>query len=358
MSEYGPMYDAIIASAPIGYWPMTSVTDVVAGVAGTLVNSPTFTGAPLNADVRNSLSTASQYGAMRIPQSGFPSMVSLELCFELAPPTEYWRGIVGVQQSTSTTSGRFVLATRNTDNQLVFASQNNVTTVVPVYTYSSLSDHPHHLYIEYIAADGITAIYVDGVVAATVAGNQLANTSTDRYITAGGYYYDGGFMQGGGYVSDLALYSRRLTTEELAARVALVGDPVPVHQTTSSPAQWGNEQSPAELAPQDPFFASVAPVQGGIRWLAGSITQPPQRDDYGYIEGTVKNSGVSVPDQRVACFDNSHNLIDEVKSGPDGAYRFDNLPRLNGDTYVVMARDSNGLLSPATADNRIPEAYS
>lgn len=95
-----------------------------------------------------------------------------------------------------------------------------------------------------------------------------------------------------------------------------------------------------------------------FRLLAGSMSVSPSRELYGYIEGVVKNSGVPVPDQRVACFDNSHNLIDEVKSGSDGSYRFDNLPRLNGDTYVVMARDSNGLLSPATADNRIPEAYS
>ena len=95
-----------------------------------------------------------------------------------------------------------------------------------------------------------------------------------------------------------------------------------------------------------------------IRVFVGNGIDMPSLSDYGYIEGVVKNSGVPVSGQRVACFDNSHNLINEVKSGSDGSYRFDNLPRLNGDTYVVMARDSNGLLSPATADNRIPEAYS
>ena len=335
MSEYGPMYDAIMASSPIGYWPMTSVTDVVASVAGELVNSPTFTGRPLNADVRNSLSTASQYGAMRIPQSGFSSMLSLELCFELTPPTAYWRGILGLQQTASLPmTGSFLLAVRTSDSALVLGTADGVVTQIPSYTYASLSDRPHHLYIEYIADTNQTAIYIDGSFVLQYAGNQLANTIAGRYITVGGFYYADATTQGGGYVSDLALYSRRLTTEELAARVALVGDPTPIHQTTFSP------------------------VQGGIRWLSGAITTPPQRDDYGYIEGTVKNSGVPVPDQRVACFDNSHNLIDEVKSGSDGIYRFDNLPRLNGDTYVVMARDSNGLFSPATADNRIPEAYS
>ena len=109
-----------------------------------------------------------------------------------------------------------------------------------------------------------------------------------------------------------------------------------------------------EITVQTEIDGTFAP----IRVFVGNGMDIPARSDYGYIEGTVKNSGVPVPDQRVACFDNSHNLINEVKSGSDGSYRFDNLPRLNGDTYVVMARDSNGLLSPATADNRIPEAYS
>lgn len=101
----------------------------------------------------------------------------------------------------------------------------------------------------------------------------------------------------------------------------------------------------------------VALLTPCFRVFVGNGNEIPALKDYGFIEGTVKNSGIPVSDQRVACFDNNHNLIDEVKSGPDGSYRFNNLPRLNGDTYVVMARDSNGLLSPATADNRIPEAY-
>lgn len=95
-----------------------------------------------------------------------------------------------------------------------------------------------------------------------------------------------------------------------------------------------------------------------FRVFVGNGNDIPVLKDYGFIEGTVKNSGIPASDQRVACFDNKHNLIDEVRSGFDGSYRFNNLPRLNSDTYVVMARDSNGLLSPATADNRIPEAYS
>ena len=332
MSEYGPMYDAIIASAPIGYWPLTSVTDVVAGVAGTLVKSPKFTGRPLNEDTRNSLNTSAPDGAMRIAQDQYAALTSLEMCFIIAgSSSDYGRGIIGLHQPSSGTTARVILVTRVSDSAVVFYSKDNSATLTG-HTYATLSDRPHHLYIEYSVDANATAIYIDGIFVLQYAGNQLANTIAGRYITAGGYYYDGD-MLGGSHVSDLALYSRRLTTEELATRVALVGDPVPVHQS-------------AELRVT------------GVRWIAGSTTQPPQRDDYGYIEGTVKNSGVSVPDQRVACFDNSHNLIDEVKSGPDGAYRFDNLPRLNSDTYVVMARDSNGLLSPATADNRIPEAYS
>ena len=191
MSNYGPMYDAIIASAPIGYWPMTSVTDVVASVAGELVNSPAFTGGPLNADIRNSLSTASQYGAMRIPQSGFPSMVSLELCFKLTPPTAYWRGIIGLQQPASLPiTGRFLLAVRTSDSALVLGTADGVYTQIPSHNYASLSDRPHHLYIEYSADTNKTSLYIDGTFVLQYAGNQLANTIAGRYITAGGYYYD------------------------------------------------------------------------------------------------------------------------------------------------------------------------
>lgn len=357
MSNYGPLYDAIMASTPLGYWPMTSVTDVVAGVAGTLVNSPTFTGGPLNADVRNSLSTASQYGAMRIPQSGFPSMVSLELCFELTPPTAYWRGILGLQQPASLPmTGRLLLAVRTSDSALVLGTADGVVTQIPSHNYATLSDRPHHLYIEYIADTNQTAIYIDGSFVLQYAGNQLANAIAGRYITAGGYYYDNATTQGGGYVSDLALYSRRLTAAEIADRVALVGDPTPIHQTTSSPALWGNEQSPASLAPKDPFFASVAPDSCGIRWLAGAITTPPQRSDYGYVTGSVTRKGTVATGQVVACFDSGLNLIDITRSKTDGQFRFDNLPL--GSSYSVMALDNDTYTyTPASCDRLTPKEY-
>lgn len=354
MSEYGPMYDAIMASTPLGYWPMTSVKDVVASVAGELISAPTFTGRPLTADVHNSLNASAQYGAMRIGQDQYAAMTSLEMCFIIVGSSTYWRGVIGLHQPASGGTARVILTTRSSDSALVFYSQDNSVTLTG-HTYATLSDRPHHLYIEYIADTNKTAIYIDGTFVLQYSGNQLANTVAGRYITPGGYYA-AGLMSGGSHVSDLALYSRRLTTEELAARVALVGDPVPVHQTTSSPALWGNEQSPAELAPPDPFFASVAPDSCGIRWLAGAITTPPQRSDYGYVTGSVTRKGTVATGQVVACFDSGLNLIDITRSKTDGQFRFDNLPL--GSSYSVMALDNDTYTyTPASCDRLTPKEY-
>lgn len=95
----------------------------------------------------------------------------------------------------------------------------------------------------------------------------------------------------------------------------------------------------------------------GIRMLSGAIESIPSTSIYGYIEGKITRRGDVAPAHIVACFDSGFNLIDTVKSGYAGEYRFDNLPLQ--DSYMIVAMDnSTYTYNPAAADRRTPRAYS
>lgn len=83
----------------------------------------------------------------------------------------------------------------------------------------------------------------------------------------------------------------------------------------------------------------------------------PTRSDYGHIDGKITRRGDVAPAHIVACFDSGFNLIDTVKSGIAGEYRFDNLP-LHASYMIVAMDNSTYTYNPAAADRRTPRAYS
>lgn len=347
---------AILASNPAGYWPFDDISNLGRD-ASSWENHGTQAGAFASVEYRindkafNAI-TAAAGGIVTIPDSEryAGSIVTLEMMLVL------------------TEDANTVIAERGTGNnrwtlQSVGSGMGETPPSVQFFAGQHVNAKAARIRIFEIchlivtSNAGYTSVWVNGIKStrpSVISGsaNQAAGSAPVTIFSR-----LGGVVTTSAAISNVAIYNRQLTASEIELRQSVLGIQMRNITSPNSPV-WGNDRSASDLATGDEFTAMAPQSSKRLRWLTGAATTPPQRDDYGYIEGTVKNSGVSVPDQRVACFDNSHNLIDEVKSGPDGAYRFDNLPRLNGDSYVVMARDSNGLLSPATADNRIPEAYS
>lgn len=370
MSSTSPLADAILASSPIAYWPMLSTTnlkDVIAGIQATAVG--VSSGPMLSDDLRPSLLAPNAAGGIYVPHASMPSFCAYECMVRMQDLATYGWYVMFVGFNVDTTgqagSGSALVRPYDSDGGIPYMTLKGVRQTTPAWSAFTKSQliKPHHLYIEYIADPGQTVVYIDGVQVALVAGNFFEATAAGRNVMLAGQFWNGS-MYGGTYVSDCAFYNRRLSSAEIAARVAAKTSDYPdqnvtpkFHAVAQTDAMWGNEQPPAELTVPDPFFASAQTDAVGIRWLSGAVTTPPQRDDYGYIEGKITRRGDVAASHIVACFDSGFNLIDTVNSGAAGDYRFDNLP-LQANYMIVAMDNSTYTYNPAAADRRTPRAYS
>lgn len=369
MSSSSPLADAIIASSPVAYWPMLSPTNLKDAVAGIQASASGISVGPmLSDDLRPSLLAPNAAGGIYVPHASLPPFCAYECMFRMQDLAVYGWYVMFVAFNAETT-GRAGVASSlirpyDSDGGIPYMTLKGVRQSTPAWAAFTKSQliKPHHLYIEYIDDTGYTAVYVDGAQVALATGNFFETTAPGRNVLLAGQFWDGN-LYGGTYVSDCAFYNRRLSSAELAARVAAKTSEYPdqnvapkFHAVAQSDALWGNEQSPHELAVPDPFFATVSPVAVSIRWLTGAITTPPQRTDYGYITGSITRKGAVAAGQVVACFDSGLNLIDTTHSNSDGQFRFDNLPL--GSSYSVMALDNDTYTyTPASCDRLTPKEY-
>ena len=185
---------------------------------------------------------------------------------------------------------------------------------------------------------------------------QLLNT----YLVLGAFCYNGG-TRGASQLSDVAIYNRMLSSEEIAQRQSFtISNVTPDIKRLTAPAPcWAAPFTQAQAWPGENHWSEC---QTYVPTLVAPLTQvphltiPPTRAELGYIAGVVTVKQVPAAGRLVRCFDPCMTLVAETSSAADGRYRFDNL--LRNRLYLILAQDNDSFdYSPASADRRKPEAY-
>ncbi|MGY4015253.1 hypothetical protein [Aeromonas molluscorum] len=174
-------------------------------------------------------------------------------------------------------------------------------------------------------------------------GSTVVGTSTqgDAGNTPIHVFSRSGAINADGYMAHLAIYNRGLTKEEISARGELLfGDismkPLPCAMTI------GNEETAEQCAPPidpqgQPLYPALPITPSLAAYDAMMMIIPDGRSrPMGYIENlvTVNGEGVS---RRVLCLDQAGNLVADTRSSASGVYRFDNLWLER--RYMLIAQD-------------------
>lgn len=369
-------------SGLLAYWPLVNNQDV-SGNARHLeaVGSPGYGSPPMTTDGHPSVLTTNAGSTLRIAQATLPKIRGVEGVFRLAgAKTLDYSTVIGLNQPLTGYSNRFILLYGPSFGGVASYQNINPPTGNTAYkslthTWEELSFGNHHFVVQLNAAGTQTEIYIDGVLdpAMQVPMDVFLQTA-GHYLTIGTFYYNGAISAGSvnGQLSDVAIYDRRLTPEEITSRQAyLLGDPVlKVMPFTAIPA---NQETRAQFQPQDVVWGgSPGAVYAGPMialktvpdvfckgldqaWIRDGVQNVLQ----GYIESTVTINGEGVA-RRVLCFDQAGNLVGETMSrASDGKYRFD-LLWLNR-RYMLVAQDDPAFgpadYNAVAADFQLPTPY-
>lgn len=218
----------------------------------------------------------------------------------------------------------------------------------------------HHIAV---VVNGLSVTgYVDGVVAVQGTNSSQPQDSYPRSLYIGTRPAVATDNPRGVIVDEIRItrdvvYSGPFTPPAPGSMSSYVYPAINIQQEASLSA-WSNEETqeqawPGETVTMQAEDGTFSP----IRIFIGNGIDMPALADYGYIEGKITRRGDVAASHIVACFDSGFNLIDTVKSGAAGDYRFDNLPLLAN--YMIVAMDnSTYTYNPAAADRRTPRAYS
>ncbi|MFM4860142.1 LamG-like jellyroll fold domain-containing protein [Aeromonas media] len=347
-------------SGLLAYWPLYNSQDQSGnGRHLTASGAVNYAGSPLNRDSVPSASSLIDDGILKIAQATLPKIVALECWFRLPGNSAQNSLVFGTNQPPTGTANRFILFYYGTSNQKFCTFEEIFSPGTPrvktsAQTYAEMSGAAHHLVAQFDSTSGSTQFYIDGVLdtGLTVPLDIFLQVAGSN-LTFLGYLYSGDDY-GIGNASHAAIYSRKLTPEEIAARQpyalkAMTGEDIkpPIRVTAIA----ANQETRAQFQPQDitwrggPGFVYPGPMpsppvrvkplcQGqDLTWLRDGVQNVLQ----GYIESTVTISGIGVR-RRVLCLDQAGNLLAETMSrASDGKYRFDLLwPNRR---YMLVAQD-------------------
>ncbi|WP_421211802.1 LamG-like jellyroll fold domain-containing protein [Aeromonas sp. 600479] len=285
-----------------------------------------------------------------------------------------WNAVIGINQPLTGSNGRYIMLYHES---IKFCSYWAPISSPSYYQsavngWDNLSVGTHHFVIQLNGGGTATEVYIDGVkdsgmTVPTDIFLQAANT----YLAVGAYY-NNGIATGNCNISDVAIYNRPLTTDEIAARQpyrrAADYELKPVFLRTI-PA---NQEPSSQFQPQDVAWRGTPPLYPGPVNLQQQTQTPlcKGRDyfwirdgvrnvEQGYIESTVTISGVGVR-RRVLCFTQDGELVGETYSrASDGVYRFD-LLWLNK-RYMLVAQDDPAFgpadYNAVAADYQAPKPY-
>ena len=361
------LYDTMKAAPGlVAYWPLVDNTDHSGnGRNLELVGAPSFAQSAMTTDLHPSVQTPQPHVALRIRQDTLPKIVAIEGWFRLAgAKTADYSTVMGLNQPLSSYASRYIMTYAETIGFCSYQNFDGLNTVVTYksdLTWDALSVGSHHFVLQFDSGSNVTLAYIDGVLAGgmTVPFDvflQLANT----YLVLGAFYYNGG-TRGACQLSDVAIYNRMLSSEEIAQRQSFtISNVAPDIKRITAPAPcWAAPFTQAQAWPGENHWSEC---QHSSPTMAVPITQvphlasPPGRPELGYIAGVVTVKNVPAVGRLVRCFDPSMMLVAETSSAADGSYRFDNL--LRNRLYLILAQDNDSFdYSPASADRRKPEAY-
>lgn len=361
------LYDTIKATnGLIAYWPLIDNADHSGNGRNLVpVGSPSFGQPAMTTDMRPSVQNAKTSVALRARQDSMPKIVAIEGWFRLAGAMAGdYSTVLGLNQPLSGYASRYIMVYHESlgfCSYQNFAAPNTVVTYKSDLAWAALSSGNHHFVMQFDSTSSTTRVYIDGVLASgmTVPFDvflQLANT----YLVLGAFYFNGD-TRGSCQLSDVALYNRMLSVDEIAQRQSFtLTNVVPdIKRVLASTPRWAAPFTQAQAWPGENHWSEgknythtiVAPIT-----QAPHIAAPPTRAELGYISGVVTVKQTPAPGRIVCCFDPSMTLVSQTVSDAAGNYRFDNL--LRNRMYLVLAQDNEKFdYSPASADRRKPEAY-
>jgi hypothetical protein len=260
--------DAVLADNPLGYWRLgesagTTATDGVAGRHGTYTGAPSLgqTGAlNLNSNTAVTFNGSSQY--VRVPYSSAlnPSgAFTLEAWAKITSGSGTYRTVASSWRSDSRGFGIWA-GPSDTWEAWVSAGGSSVIAQAPI-TYGVWT----HLALSY---DGTTArLYVNGLLASSVAGAYAVNPSVPLGIGAG--TYDGSTWQQyfPGSLDEVAVYGSALSSARIQAHY-LVGRSYKDTVLDSGPAGYWRLGETSGTTAADVLGASPGTYENGV--LLGS----------------------------------------------------------------------------------------
>ncbi|MFM4963722.1 LamG-like jellyroll fold domain-containing protein [Aeromonas bivalvium] len=335
--------ETILASTPLAYWRLADLSDASGnGRVLTAIGSPGWAQAAMTTDLTPCYLSGSTANYARIQQDTLPAFVAIEGFFKLRGGSGDYSTVFGFNQPLSGYDNRRMVIYYSTLSFCLYRNDGGTTLTYPsTLTYAELSSAPHHILVQYDQGSDTTQCFVDGALqpGMTAPGNLLA-AMAGRYLLMGAFVYNGG-PSGNCQLSDVAIYDRLLTSQELADRQGfLIGQPE--LKTVPLALTWGNQETREQAAPQlgpqgQPVYPAL-PITPRLAAYDGlmMITPDGRSRPMGYIENlvTVNGEGVS---RRVLCLDQAGNLVAETRSSAAGVYRFDNLWLER--RYMLIAQD-------------------
>ena len=374
MASDQALRDLILASNPVGYWPLDNPANL-----GNDISSYAHHGSQ-SGSFSQQVKTLFEMD-MTMTKGGANALVTI-------PDRAEYRGtkLTIEMVVANVTDSNLVLAERggaNSNWSVQSISSTQQPGVQPCV--SSFLGVPQTPAIFQGGASKLTAVahivlMMDGAKLQTVINGSLSQTSlstgsgVQQVQTASpvNLFSRAGASGADFYMAHVAIYNRLLTFDEITARNQLLQGSMKWISSPMAPIP-ANQETRAQFQPQDVAWrGSPGSVYAGPV-LAQELTPFPMikgrdyfwlRDgvrnvEQGYIESTVTIDGEGVA-RRVLCFTQSGELVAETTSrASDGKYRFD-LLWLNR-RYMLVAQDDPAFgpadYNAVAADFQLPKPY-
>ena len=151
-------------------------------------------------------------------------------------------------------------------------------------------------------------------------------------------------------ISNVAVYDRELTNDEITARINALIPVLDIKEVKPCNATWSNKETREQANPYPPAMQNVKPIETIATLLGKSgnyqtlLNQKGEQRPVGYYQSTVMINKVPTAGKRVFCFTNNGQLRDETVSDVNGIYRFDHLDM--NEKYMFVAQESNDRKTP------------
>ncbi|MFM4866136.1 hypothetical protein [Aeromonas caviae] len=370
MASDQALRDLILASNPVGYYPLDTLAD-------------------LGRDLSATANHGSQSGSFRqqvLTLAGMDIVVTGGLTSPLVaiPDRAEYRGRTFTMECiiNHNEDANLVIAERGGDNKNWSLQSAGAGLGMPVPSYQfilgSTPSTPNGRagpsmagHMVFTSVNGVTKIYLNGdplMIGSAATGDGIQANQGNLPIHL---FSRGGAFATSAVLAHVAFYNRELTATEQSARRDLFKN---LYEFKFSPltAVPANQEPRSQFQPQDVAWCGTPPLYPGPVNLQQQTQYPlcKGRDyfwirdgvrnvEQGYIESTVTISGVGVR-RRVLCFTQDGELVGETYSrASDGVYRFD-LLWLNR-RYMVVAQDDPAYgpadYNAVAADYQAPKPY-